>query len=57
MIKKNEWNEKKKKEAHREQLIKGNKGNAVFDFLRDFSSSDYEEFTSKEIEKRNARRE
>ena len=37
-------------------MIKGTTGNAVFDFLRDFSSSDYEEFTSKEIEKRRERR-
>ena len=56
IIKKNEWIEKKKKQEHREKMIKGTIGNAVFDFLGDFSSSDYEEFSAKEIERRNAKR-
>ena len=33
IIKKNEWNEKKKMQEHREKMIKGTVGNAVFDFL------------------------
>ena len=37
-------------------MIKGTIGNAVFDFLGDFSSSDYEEFSAKEIERRKAKR-
>ena len=37
-------------------MIKGTIGNAVFDFLGDFSSSDYEEFSAKEIERRTAKR-
>ena len=56
LIKRNEYFARKEKQHHREEMIKGTKGNAVFNFLRDFSSSDYEEFTSVEINRRKSKR-